>query len=329
MKLALAFLCAAGLLTAAVDGVVVNRTTGKPQPGVEVVLTTMGAGGMQPASRAVTGPDGRFRIEGGTDSAHLLQAVWQGVSYNRSLQQGASNVEIEIYDALPRVSAAEIAQHMILVETDGQEIVVNETIVMQNDSLTTWNDPKGGVVRVYVPEAAGEQVRARVVAPGGVPVERQPRRAGPPNVWTLDAPVKPGETRFDFSYKLPAGEKSQLSSRILHDGKARLIVPDSINAIGDNLKLLGAEPSISAAIFEIEKPAFTVTLTGTGSLRAASGSGRTPGADDGAPRLQTIQPPGYQRSWVFVLALGGIILLLGFSAQYIKGAPDAGGKRRA
>lgn len=327
MKLALVFLCAAALLPAAVDGVVINRTTGKPQPGVEVVMTTMGAGGMQPAGRAVTGPDGRFRIEAATDSAHLLQAVWQGVSYNRSLQQGAPGVEIEIYDALPRVSAAEIAQHMILVETDGEEIVVNETIVFQNDSVTTWNDPKGGVVKVFVPEAAGGQVRARVVAPGGLPVERQPRRAGPPNVWTLDAPVKPGETRFDFSYKLPAGENSQLSTRILHEGKTRLIVPDSINAIGDGLKLLGTEPSINATIFEIEKPAFTVTLTGTGTLRANSSRPASDG--DGAPRLQTIQPPGYQRSWIFVLALGGIILLLGFIAQYIKGAPEAGGKRRA
>lgn len=327
MKLALLMLCAATALSAAVEGVVVNRTTGKPQPGVEVVMTTMGAGGMQPAGRATTGADGRFRIEAPAESAHLVQAVWQGVSYNRSLQRGASNVEIEIYDALPRVSAAEIAQHMILVETDGVEIVVNETIVFQNDSLTTWNDPKGGVVQVYVPEAAGEQVRARVVAPGGLPVERQPRRAGRPNVWTLDAPVKPGETRFDFSYKLPAGDKSQLSSRILHPGKARLVVPDSINAIGDGLKLLGTEPSIHAAIFEIEQPAFTVTLTGTGSLRAASGGGA--GAEDGAPRLRTIQPPGYERSWIYVLIFGGLILLLGFVAQYLKGAPDTGGSRRA
>lgn len=30
-------------LSAAVEGVVINRTTGQPQPGVEVVLTTMGA----------------------------------------------------------------------------------------------------------------------------------------------------------------------------------------------------------------------------------------------------------------------------------------------
>lgn len=327
MRLALLVLCAAAALQAAVEGVVVNRTTGQPQPGVEVVMTTMGAGGMQPAGRATTGADGRFRIEAGTESAHLLQAVWQGVSYNRSLQQGAASVEIEIYDALPRVSAAEITQHMILVETDGAEIVVNETIVYQNDSLTTWNDPKGGVARVYVPEGAGEQVRARVVSPGGLPVERQPRRTGAPNVWTLDAPVKPGETRFDFSYKLPAGDRSQLSTRVLHEGKARLIVPDSINAIGDGLKLLGTEPSINASIFEIEKPAFTVTLTGTGSLRAASSGGA--GAEDGAPRLQTIQPPGYERSWLYVLVFGGLILLLGFVAQYLKGAAGTGGNRRA
>jgi 5-hydroxyisourate hydrolase-like protein (transthyretin family) len=321
--LALLLLAGAATLSAAVEGVVVNRTSGKPQAGVEVVMTTMGAGGMQPAGRATTDAEGRFRIESPTESAHLLQAQWQGVTYNRSLQQGAAKVEIEVYDALPRVSAVEIGQHMILVETDGQAITVNETVLFQNDSLTTWNDPKGGVVRVWVPEAAGGEVRARVVAPGGLPVERQPRPAGPRNVWTIDAPVKPGETRFDFSYKVPVGEYASFSSRILHEGKARLIVPDSINAIGDGLKMLGTEQSINAAIFEIERPEFTVTLTGTGTLRTRA---EAAGEDEGSPRLQTINPPGYQRSWVWVLGLGGLILLLGFVAQYLKGD---GGRRRA
>ena len=106
---------------------------------------------------ALDGGDGKFRIDSGTESAHLLQAVWQGVSYNRSVTQGAAAVEIQVYDALPRVSAVEIVQHMILVETDGSEIVVNETLVYQNDSLTTWNDPKGGAVKVYVPKSGGRE----------------------------------------------------------------------------------------------------------------------------------------------------------------------------
>ena len=327
MKTLIGLLAIAVAAQAAVEGVVTNMTTGRPQAGVEVVMTTMGSGGMAPAGRAVTGADGKFRIEAGTDSAHLVQAIWQGVSYSRGMAQSGGPLEIQVYDALPRVSAVEIAQHMILVETDGSEIVVNETLVYQNDSLTTWNDPKGGSVKVFVPAAAGENVRARVVAPGSVPVERQPRQAGAAGVWTLDAPVKPGESRFDFSYKVPAGEFAALSSKILHDGqRARLVVPDGINAIGDGLRLLGVEPSIKASVFEIEKPEFTVTLTGTGSLRAAAPAA---GEDDGSPRLQTIAPPGYERSWMYVLGLGALILLLGLVSQYLKGAPEAGGKRGA
>ena len=47
MKLPILFLAAAMMLQAAVTGVVINKTTGKPQAGVSVTLTNFGAGGME------------------------------------------------------------------------------------------------------------------------------------------------------------------------------------------------------------------------------------------------------------------------------------------
>jgi hypothetical protein len=61
MKLALLLACTLPLL--AVDGVVVNGTTGKPQEGVAVSLLQPGAGGMQQLGSAKSDAQGQFKID--------------------------------------------------------------------------------------------------------------------------------------------------------------------------------------------------------------------------------------------------------------------------
>ncbi len=329
MRLFATFLAAAAMMFGAIDGTVVNKTSGKPQSGVKVTMTKLGQGGMQPGGSAVTDASGKFHIDSDAASAHLLQAVWQGVTYNLSLQPGAptTNVELPVYDALPKLSAVEVTQHMILLETNGQELVVNETIIFQNDSLTTWNDPKSGTARISVPDGVGENIRARVIAPGGLPIER-PVSQAVKGMAVVDYPVKPGETRFDFSYRMPAGTPATFSSKILHDtAPVRLIIPQGITAEGEGITSLGTEPTSQATVYDIKGQSFKVTLTGSGELRAAE---EQPAPDEGQ-RISTILPPGYERAWKWALGLALAFLAIGFWVQYIKqpqGAP-AGGKRKA
>ena len=152
MKTAVLFLCALPLL-AAIEGTVINKTTGQPQAGVKVSLTKLGQGGMQAAGSTTSGANGAFKLHPAAAPAHLLQALWQDVTYNIQLQPGAATtgIKVEVYDALAKVSAVDATQHMILVETDGKEVVVNETVIFQNDSQTTWYDPKTGSLRFTVP----------------------------------------------------------------------------------------------------------------------------------------------------------------------------------
>lgn len=152
MKSVLFFLTALPLL-AAIDGTVVNKTTGQPQPGVTVSLTKLGQNGMEPAGSAKSGADGKFSIEAPAGSVHLLQATYQGVAYNMQLQPNAptTGLQVQVFDALPKLSAIDMSQHMILVESDGKELVVNETVIFQNDSQTTWYDPKAGTLHFTAP----------------------------------------------------------------------------------------------------------------------------------------------------------------------------------
>lgn len=303
-----------------ISGTVINRTTGKPQPGVFVHVTRMGQGGMAPAGSARTGADGRFAISTKGAGALLLQAVYKGVSYSRPVEEGAANLEVEVFEAAPRVPDVRTTQHMILVESDGKEWVVNETVLFENSTNVTWNDPEQGTLQFTAPAAAGENVRVRATSPGSVPVEREPRRVRA-GLFALDFPVKPGgETRFDISYKFPAQAETVLAGRILHaPGPVRLVAPEGIRAEGKALKELGQEPSTKAAIYDIIGNSYEIRLSGTGALQQAPAASES---EEDGPRIERILPPGYERWWKIALALAAAFLALSFWAQWIKsGAP--------
>jgi hypothetical protein len=321
----LLILLAALPAVAAIEGTVVNKTTGKPQPGVQVTLTRLTDKGMQPAASGTSDAQGRFNLDSDAASAHLIQARYQGVAYSAQLQPNQPQVEIAVYEAAAKVSAAEVTQHMILVETDGQELVVNETLIYANDSQTTWYNPKG-TARFYIPASAGENRMARAIAPGGLPVDRPLLPAGERQVFAIDFPVKPGETRFDISYKIAAQAGGTLGGRVLHDGTpARLVVPKGIQVEGQGLEPAGAEPSTGAAVFTIKERDFSIKVSGAGQLRRAEAAETS---EEDGPRIQVMQPPGYERSWKLFLGLAVLSLALAFAAHYLRGAGQEGPARR-
>ncbi|MCS7041970.1 MAG: carboxypeptidase-like regulatory domain-containing protein [Bryobacteraceae bacterium] len=304
-----------------VSGVVVNRTTGKPQAGVVVSLTSMGQGGMAPAGSARTDAEGRFTIRGGSSGPMLVQAIYKGVLYSRAVQ-GTGPLEVDVFESSAKVPEVRVTQHMMLVEGDGKEWVVNETILFENSSTLTWSDPERGTLRFTAPPEAGGNVRVRATSPASVPVEREPRRVRA-GEYALDFPVKPGgETRFDISYKLPAKDPMVIRGRILHPpGPVRLVVPEGIRVESASLKELGREPGTRAMIYDVTTPEYELRLAGTGALQSAPA---TEQEEDG-PRIERILPPGYERWWKAALALAAAFLALSFWAQWLKSA-SAGDK---
>ena len=319
MKRLAAFLLLTLPALAAIDGTVINRTTGKPQSGVEVNLIKL-AQGMEPAGSAKTGPDGKFHIEASAQDPYLLQAHHQGVAYNIQLPPGsaATPIEVPVFDVTTKPLDA-VDEHILLVETDGQEVVVHEALIYKNAGTLTWADPNRGTLRFYAPSAAGDQIKVRAVAPGGMPVERAPKQAGEKDVWQVDYPVKPGgETRFDISYKLPAANPLKFATRILHAaGPVRLLLPKGIKPEGAGIKEMGVEPSTQAMIYDVTTKALNLTLTGTGQVNSLQPTERS---EDDGPTIEQIQPPGFDRNKYWILGLMLSILAVSFIAQYARGA---------
>ena len=327
--LALALLISLPAL-AAVDGTVINKTTGKPAAGITVRLTSLGQGGMKPLGRTETAADGSFKFDASAEGMFLVQANWQGVQYSQNLPPNApkTGIEMVVYDVKSKLAEAKPAQHIVFLENDGQNMIASEMIIYLNNSQTTWYDPKRGTARFYLPPGIKpEAVKANVTAPGGLPLERELTASGEAGVYSVDYPVKPGESRFEISYTAP--KPTEFSGRILQPGvPARLVLPSGMEATGDDLQSLGKEPQSGASIYELKKPIFQVKVSGTGSLRAAQAApqGTPEQQEEDGPRVESIAPPGYDRNMLKVLALCIGILILGFAAMYLKGGVGSGRK---
>lgn len=318
---------------AAIDGTVTNLTSGSPQPGVFVTLMQVGQGGLTAVGSTKSGPDGKFHLDSTPGTMYLLQAVFQGVMYSSSIPPSAQApaVQVAVYDARPQLPEVVTAQHMVLAEAAEGALMVRETYILQNGTKYAWNNAQGGTLRFWAPPGAAD-ISVRALAPGGMPVEREARKGGEKGVYTVDFPVKPGETRFDVSFRVPAKQPAELVGRILHGpgpNPVRLVVPKGITAQGEGLKQIGTEPSTQAAIFDLPSPAYKVSLTGTGSLQAATQQPEQGEAEDDGPRIQQILPPGYERQWKWALGLFIAILGLSFWALYIKPVPPQGSKPKA
>jgi hypothetical protein len=313
---------------AAVTGTVVNRTTGRPQAGATVGLYSFGQDGMDLVDQAESDGQGRFTMNREIQGPHMIRATLDAVTYNLMLPPGspATNLTLEVYNSSKQPGAAKIGKHMILFEPGGGQMVVNETYLCSNDGNTTWNDPNHGTVRFYLPPAADGKVAANATPPGGLSIGVPVDKTSTPNVYAVDFPVKPGETRLDLNYTVPYTEGAAYEGKIVtKDEDTYLIAANGVTLQGENLNDLGKEPRTQDRVYGLTGAAYKIVLTGTAEAAPAAPAESADAADsDSGPRIEEIMPRIYGQAWLIVaLALGA--LALGLALLY-RAAPPAATK---
>jgi hypothetical protein len=309
-------------LFASIDGTVVNRTDGKPQPGISITLVKPGAQGMRTLGTAVSDGSGHFRFENDQPGGgpQLLQANYKDVNYNKLITPNVptSGVELDIYEATKSPSVARIAQRMLLLEPSLSRINVNETLVVQNDANTTFNNDSLGAIRFYLPPAANGQVRISARGPQGMPLPRPAEKTEQNDVFKVQFPVKPGETEFQIAYVLPVGSPFTFEGRVVNlkgmaAGPPRLIAPAGVTLAGTDIQQVGTEPTTQASIYNvISEGKYTVNITGTGTLHNTGESDSADTSD--SPQVTEGQPQIYHHLTLLavlafsILGIGLIIL---------------------
>jgi hypothetical protein len=332
---------AAVSLQAAVDGVVTNGTSGKPQAGATVTLFQTSSQGPQFVESVKTDAEGKFQITKevppGGGGPLLLQAVYGGVQYNAMIPPGSpsTGVQIPVFESSKKPGDAKVDQHMILLEpAPGGTLQVSESYVFRNDGKTTWNDPDNGTLQFALPPGAQGKVEVNAIAPGGVPLRKAPDPGSKPNTFKLDFPIKPGESRVDLQWSMPFNTPGVFEDHILtKGGLTRLVAPVGVTFKGGDLQDLGQEPRTKATIFGVTGPDIKFDVEGTGTLNGSASASSDSGGDTGQPALTMNLPKLYGLAlgsadlltsmnavkWVLLSVLG--MLAAGFVMLYRKGDP--------
>ena len=317
MKFALALLLTS-LPLLAIDGVAINVTTGKPQPGVAINLVQPSQDGMVPLGNATTDAQGVFKIDKQIPPGPgLIQATYQGTTYNQIITPGmpTTGIQVKVYDATKKSGVSKILEHLILLEPGVDNLRVSETFVLGNETNVTFNDPAKGSIQFYLPPATAGKAQVVVTAPGGMPITRPPLKTATAGIYKVDYPTKPGETRMDVTYTLPATDKFA-GKVVASESATHLVTPPAVTVTGDGIEPAGREPQTQANIYNLTGLDYNLLIDGIGSLREESTPAQ--GEEGGSPPVEVKKPRLYsQLFWVLGLALG--ILALGGTMLYRRG----------
>jgi len=313
---------------AAITGTVINRTTGQPQAGATVGFYKLQEK-FELSKQATTDAKGNFSIDDSADdpNPHMIRTTFQGVGYIHMVTPGSptTGITLDVYNSSKQPGAAKVSKHMILFQPAGQQMTVNETYIIDNSGGTAWNDPDNGELHIWVPAAAAGKIDVNATAPQSMSIPADLVKTASKEIYGVNFPIKPGQTRVDLDYALPYDSGAPYKGKIVSkDENTYLVVPSGVSISGAGLNDLGVEPKTQARLYGLKAASYEVQLTGSvtpaadspasGGDSGAAASGDS-SAESGAPQAEIAKPQVLGQMWP-ILGLGLGILAIGFTILY-------------
>jgi 5-hydroxyisourate hydrolase-like protein (transthyretin family) len=282
-------------LADSITGIVTNKTTNKPAAGDDVVLIRL-AQGMQEASRTKTDAKGRFTLEipNGDNGVHLVRVTHDKANYFRPAPPGTQSVEVEVFNAAVKVKGVSSEADVMRIQTDesGKALRIIENFFVKNESnppLTQFSDRP---FEFFLPEGAVVEGSA-ALAPGGMPVQASPVPLGDANHYAFIFPIRPGETRFQITYRLPYSGSLKFAPRVMMPtDTVAIMMPKSMTfKPGPSAPYTPVTEETTAQTYVARNAqpsqALDFTVSGTGQMPRDTGAAATAGgraaADASAP----------------------------------------------
>jgi len=268
-----------------VHGTVKNGTTGRPAPGVAVMLIQL-QGGMQPVANTQSDAQGQFTFDNPSLGAQpmLVRAVYRGINFHQPVPPGKSDVEVAVYEPTKDPKAIAVTTRVVFFQPNGTTLIVGEEYSLQNDTKPPEAYFRAdGNFEFSVPEGAQlQQVAAS--GPAGMPVVQAPIDKTKGH-FAIAYAFRPGENTVRYSYEIPYPNNTatvKIPPSAYAARRLLVVAPPSVQIAGEGLQAGGQEQGM--AIYGRENLAANTTLAVN-----VSGTSPPPGANSAADQGQSAQ----------------------------------------
>ncbi|MGA9937711.1 MAG: hypothetical protein WBP92_05660 [Candidatus Acidiferrales bacterium] len=346
---ALTCLAAAAAFAGTVTGTVTNGTTGNPAAGVDVILIQL-QGTMKPVAQTKTDAQGHYELDNPAlgQGPMLIRAVYRGVNYHEPATPGKTVVDVQVFDPTDKASAVAVTAHAIILQPDGNDLVVGEEYSVQNKTQPPVAYYRASGSFLFSMPQGAQFTDASVVGTSGMPVVQNPLDKGK-NEKAIDYPFRPGDSVVRLAYRVPYPNNQAQLRFVSPYGAERVAVfaPPSVQVTGGGFAPAGTEQGFSVYMREnvAASTPIAVSVSGTApppqqDSGASDGGGGNAGAaangddsqnpsvnshaDSGATTpvasLTTLPPRLDSLKWILVAGFAAIFVL---GALYVWRQPQA------
>jgi cytochrome c biogenesis protein CcmG/thiol:disulfide interchange protein DsbE len=165
------------------------------------------------------------------------------------------------FGMLGRALPQSLCQHALFLEPSRDSLGVTELFHCDNHRTTAAVDD----IRVYVPRVGMDLAEAVVERPGNAPARLPLDETTEPDIYKLADSIRPGITRFQVRYALPAAHT--FTGRVFAPAPVRLVSSGGVMLSGKNVRFLSREPRSQANLYELVSAAhgesFEVSIDGS------------------------------------------------------------------
>jgi hypothetical protein len=275
------FLLAAVAPAGTISGLVINRTTGKPEPNVVLDLLSP-TQGMSELATATSDTGGHFSVT--KDSIGmapiLIRATFHDVSFNTFAPPGRPSIEVEVYDISKDPKTIAVSSHIVIFQPQGDKLIGAEEYEVTNASQppVAYFRTEGNFDFAIPENATFGQVST--TASMGMSVAQASIEKGKGR-FAIAYAFRPGQTNIRLSYELPyANNSAALKLPATYAGaKLLVVVPPGISVTGDGLSSAGQEQGMMVFTHDplAAKGVLAINLAGVGAAPATDGGGQSPG----------------------------------------------------
>lgn len=307
-------LVSAGAFAAQISGTVTNATTNKPSAGDEVTLLSL-ASGMEEVATTKTDSQGHYTLNvPGQGGQHLIRVARQSVHYFKAAPPGVTTVDVTVYDAATQVEGLVTNARVFHLQASGGSMDVQELYILNNQSLPPRTKIGNQTFSVTLPDGA-QMGEASLTGPSGMPLTVAAVPSGAKNRYAYDFAIKPGQTRFEVTYKMPYSGSHEFSLKPDSPlSELGVLLPKSMkfNGLSGNFAQDVDEAGL-AVFFAKNVPAnqevkFSVSGEGLIPSEPLGGSPGQPAGESGGAPIPSSSGGTREALWFIV---GALVILIG------------------